>query len=210
VYDNIHDADMRLTGTIIRYKGAAHLVKNVYPHNDKYDVIAVRLIPCKKSKLVPPHIDTDLKDKDLDISSPPLGYIPFPFGWGMGWAYAVRMPARRQQQGVVLNRVAIYLCGKPYKPARNYADLTGIADCIAGNYPSIEKFTEGYANHYPDSVFPLSREIAVSTNYLYYKAHVVGVIRKEKDCFNVTITSPSFRYYYFKEVFHEDWRFSWA
>jgi len=208
VYDNIHDADMRLTGTIIRYKGCAFLCKSVFIGQD--GEINLRLIPCTQTLTKKAHLDISIHSPDLSFSSPPLGYIPYPFNWGKGWAYAVRMPARRQQQGIVTGRIVIYQCGSPERKLRNLADYKEVGRCIEGIYPDALDYARTYDALDSEFVFPFTRDIAASPDYLYYRAHIVGRITREGDFFNVKIVSPSFRYYYFKEVFNENWRFDWA
>jgi hypothetical protein len=208
VYDNIHDADMRLSGTMIRYKNCAFLCKSVFMGVDSS--IHLRLIPCTHTLTKKAYLDVPLHSPNLDFSSPPLGYIPYPFNWGKGWAYAVRMPARRQQQGVVVARIIVHECGRPEKKLRNFSDHTDVGKCIEGIYPDPSDYAATYNAMYENFVFPFTRDIAASPSYLYYRAHIVGEIARDGDFFNVKIVSPSFRYYYFKEVFDENWRFDWA
>jgi hypothetical protein len=174
------------------------------------DAIFLRIIPCTNTLTKKASLDVSLHSPDLDFSSPPLGYIPYPFNWGKGWAYAVRMPARRQQQGVVVNRIIIHECGRPERKLRNYLDLTDVGKCIEGLYPTVLDYERDIDLMGEDRVLPFTRDIAASRSYLYYRAHIVGKITRDGDFFNVKIVSPSFRYYYFKEVFNENWRFDWA
>jgi hypothetical protein len=204
----MHDVEMRLVGTVVRWKGAAVYIKTAF-YADDGETYMLRIKHCVKWAGCPAHLDVALDDPFLDVSSPPLGYIPQAFPWGNGWAYAVRMPARRQQQGILLNKVLVYSCGVFPQKIRNMVEITELGKCIDGLYEGEDYYVSNYDQLYEKHVIPFSRDIAASSRHLFYHAHVVGDIVRKGDVFHVNITSPSFRFYQFKEVFSENWRFDW-
>ena len=128
----------------------------------------------------------------------------------MTCGYCVRMPARKQAQGIVPNRLS-YLENGNRRPMRaNMVTIKLLGKCIEDDYSESEDYYEKVLRGEFSSgcIVPFSREVAVSTKNIYYRAHLVGRIEHTENEHIVTITMPSFAKYNFEEVFNADWRFN--
>lgn len=129
-YDTAEDIHMRLHNSIVRYLGRPVLVSH---QGGSLGVVVTDLITGKQ-KSVDPNSD------EVDISSPPLGYI----NTGGKLYYASRSSARRQKQGIPVNELLCHqepnVLGEGYKGAR--CDQADIGHCILGEYPSVEAATD--------------------------------------------------------------------
>jgi len=204
VYDNIHDADMRLTGTIIRFDKQPCSVLRCFEH-------LKRLYVCLRDCVTDSEIKVALDNPKLDISSPPLGFIRYLSPYGPSYIYAARMPARRQRQGLDPSRLHYY---NPItrSSTRIIATMGQLGDCIMGKFNQPDREYNSIVVGDKDSrcVVAFSRELAASLTNLYYKTACIGEITHEDGVHNVTITSYSFSFYPFKGVFNESWRFNKA
>lgn len=203
MYDNLHDAGMRLTGSIIRFRGMPVYVQRCDHHPDGG-------VGLKVDQCCPPYDSMYLRmnDPDIDVSSAPLGYIDYPTQYGMSCVYAVRMPSRKQVQGIAPSRIQLYMNGTR-SPARNNLGIDQIGKCILGEVMGYEQYLLVVATR-KSQVVSLSRHVAAGYKKLYYMAHEIGDIKHEKGEHIVTITSPSFNYYNFEEVLNGYWRFNRA
>lgn len=133
-YDNQNDVNMRLKGTVLRYRG-----RPVYCLGS-FEDLRIQLEDIGDyGKNGPPFI-VHSSDADLDISSVPLGWANFE-GYCL---YLMRSARNSQRQGVNPGSL-IY-----YDPAprgdrsmarfvfNNHSDLYAIGACILGDYPSFK------------------------------------------------------------------------
>lgn len=144
-YDTPADVQMRLHGTIIRYKG-----EPVQAYHNKLDSLLLDLYTLRNRKETK---DVHSSDEDLDISSVPLGFVNATKGKTF---LANRVTARRQNQG--LSEVNVYIKDMYTSESRrpwpfSFADL---ADTIEGKYPkfidSVEKLNTKQKPKYLDMV----------------------------------------------------------
>lgn len=131
-YDNDNDIVSRLVGTIIRYKNNPFLVQGVQPEYPLH--IFGRDISTNK---VIESIHTS--DVELDISSPPLGYV----NTRSECAFVSRSPARRWKQGVDPGALDYFwpASEKETSGASSHkfqVNHEGISDTIRGIYPSFD------------------------------------------------------------------------
>lgn len=204
MYDNLHDADMRLNGSIIRYCG-----KPIYVQQCEYHMRG-NGIALKADMCLPPYdgLYVSLDDPNLDFSSAPLGYIDYHTQYGMSCVYAVRMPARKQVQGIVPNRIQLYMNGTR-QVARNNLSIDHIGRCIMGEVMGYKQYLLVVATR-KAQIVSLNRHVAAGYKKLFFMAHEIGDIAHQKGKHIVTITSPSFNYFNFEEVFDDNWRFNRA
>lgn len=199
MYDNVHDAEMRLSGTVIRFLNEPVYVRSVYTNNNNIYLHLQNCINDEEKKV-------KLTNEGIDISSPPLGFIQSLSGYGMTYFYAARMPARKQQQGLDTRRMVVYnpIAGGI---ARLHANLRQIGECIKGLYTdNLINYRDLIKTMDPRIVIAFSRNIAASTSTLYYKTHPVGKIEHRDGKHIVTLTSTSFVFYNFEGVLNVDWR----
>jgi len=120
MFDNIRDADMRLSNSFVRYDGVPVFVQGVHDMNQ----LDVFFTDTKKSKVM------DWNDPKFDFSSVPLGYV----NTEQGAIYSFRQPHRKYKQGV--SRDCFRLQGK--SSVSDVFNDQGMYACIAGVYPSFE------------------------------------------------------------------------
>ncbi len=149
-YQNTHDVDMRLTNTILRYKGRAVLCEGTT--GSGLDVQLAYLHPDLRGKKE----RIDANSPDLDISSPPIGYVNF---GTEGSSFVSRKPLRRQKQGLEIAALEFVRPGFVKLTSKSNSN-TAIGVAIEGEYPSIEKafsnsglaFSKDFSLHYdPDT-----------------------------------------------------------
>lgn len=202
-YENVHDAEMRLRESIVRYAGQPVLVQRVSINNEGH--IYALAINCLTNEELAPRLDSPL----WDFSSPPLGYMSIPFPFGYQAYYAVRMPARKQVQGVIPSRLSVIENGTQ-KPRRNLLSLQSVGACIANIYHGHEYYTHVCSGKWSSNcVIAFSRDLAASLTHLYYRAYTIGRITHVDGRHLVNIIRPSFTSFNFREVFNEDWTFTW-
>lgn len=126
-YDIGEDVHRRLDGSIVRYKSRpVHL-----SWRDGMQLIAVDLLTNEQ-------IRVDANDVDLDISSPPIGYVnDKKYAW-----YFSRVPMRMQKQGLI-PRHCVYLredgsAEAVFQPMGHWnVHTSAIARCILNEYPEL-------------------------------------------------------------------------
>lgn len=203
MYETLNDASMRLDGTIIRFKGLPIIVNGLYVKDTANgEEIVIRYNNCYGNGR---NDECYLNDKNLDVSSPPLGYIPYNNGVP-SCLYGVRQPARRQQQGLNPGRINLYTNGGA-AVRNNNIRVEDIGAAIIGKFQGSKDYDQRweFLQHYRAEV-PFTRDIACSWTTIYYKAHSIGTIRHEDHIHIITITSPSFKLYNFEGIFGENWR----
>lgn len=177
-YDNMNDVNMRLKGTILRYKGRPVYCSGVY------DGVTVSLeyIDCPGKP--EPTFVVHSSDVNLDISSAPLGWVNFK-GYSL---YLMRSARNSQKQGVNPGSL-VYFDPQPRGERStnrfrfdNHSELFSIGLCVAGEYPSFKavlKMDQGGAFHTDWAVIK-PRVDASSTVYtLFHKTTAVGVFSKK-------------------------------
>lgn len=132
-YLRAEDARMRLGGSICRYKNSpvmvsadvnADMIANVYPLREFHT-----------KKAFPVNLSTD---PDLDVSSPPLGYINYNLKEGRV-AYLSRKPERQQKQGMCESNTNAYFMTDTAPARWRVHDFSSsIADMIENKYPSVQ------------------------------------------------------------------------
>lgn len=94
------DVRMRLHDSFLRYKNNHYYA--LHPgQEDRTTLLQLCDVPTKK-----PVITIDANDPELDVTSPPLGYVQYP-KWN-GCVFMSRIPFRRQKQGVSHDSVSVY------------------------------------------------------------------------------------------------------
>ena len=145
-YDSSHDANMRLAGTLLRYKGEPFYCKGLWDDEETVGKVS-GYFPLG----APGDVLIAYNDADLDVSSAPLGFANFPTT-GM---YLTRAMSRNQAQGVVVQR----LTGKDLTTNSwsgvhaGSATIKCVAATIAGRYPSLDsilysKKSGGFTRHW--------------------------------------------------------------
>lgn len=205
MYDNLHDAQMRLEGTIIRLGRLPIIISSIYTDyvNGKAKIF-LRYSSCVGSEASRTCM---LDDKRIDVSSPPLGYVPITRNGKATCVYAVRQPARKQQQGISPHRLFVFPNGSEGRTARNNLTNKQIGIGILGKFngPKMYEKRAHELEHYDIDVI-FSRDIACSWRHVYYKAHVIGTIRHEDNKHIVSVSSSTFKRYNFEGIFDENWR----
>lgn len=133
-YNSVEDLSMRLKNTIVRYRGEPVFIDKVTPD---LDVRVVKLLDRFRTSYV------DSSHEDLDISSPPLGFMNNVNEAG----YIFRTPRNTQKQGVVPSNLTVMLInnGRSYREGIGWEtieDLIPIGQSIAGIYPSFEEVVD--------------------------------------------------------------------
>lgn len=176
-YDNPTDANMRLKGTLIRYRGQAAYVTSI---NDN---LYLTLELLYKKALSHDYIFVHSSDIDVDISSPPLGWANFentPL-------YLMRTAKNSQKQGINPSSMMFF---SPLRGSRSmgrfsfnaHSELYSIGDCIDGDFPSFEKATtsgNGAAFDRDWAVFNPRPRHQSRFYSVYHKTVCVGVYDKK-------------------------------
>ncbi len=132
-FSNATDLRQKLNGTIIKYKGEPH-----YCEVGQDEVVWLSNIHSKQRKSDGNHFAVSPDDRDLDYSSPILGFA----NHGDHCTFVGRLPARRSVQGISESNVVHYgLDGKELGAIRGFVLSDRMYDCIMGKFPS---FTEIY------------------------------------------------------------------
>lgn len=203
MYETVHDAEMRLNNSIVRYAGKPVLIQRVYTNPD--GEIYLLATDCLNNE----EYSIALSSPNWDFSSPPLGYVNFMFPFGKQAYYVVRMPARKQVQGVVPSRLTVLENGTQ-KIIRNLLSTNAVCECIANIYRGAEDYQKLLSGKWlSNCIIAFSRDIAVSLTRIYYRAYTIGTISHVDNRHIVTITRPSFVSFNFKEVFDESWTFNY-
>lgn len=206
LYDCLQDARMRLEGSIIRFKREPVYVLQCDEGVDEDDekIIILSLEECITKK----RINVRLEHPGIDVASPPLGYVSVTTDSGTSVAYATRSPERKQAQGLHPNRIVLFANGTRQCIRNILVTLQDIGKCIVNDYSNAnslyEELMNGNISPYRHIAF--SRELAASTDKLFYMAHKIGDIRHSDKEHIVTITISKFEKYTFEGVFNENWR----
>lgn len=177
-YDNTNDVNMRLKGTILRYKGRPVYCGGAYDNIH----ISIEYIDCP-DKPEPASI-VHSSDVELDISSAPLGWVNF-----KDYSLYLMRSARNSQKQGVNPGCLVYFDPQPRgERATNrfrfdhHSELFSIGLCVAGEYPSFKaalKRDQGGAFHMDWAVIK-PRVDPTSTVYtLFHKTTAVGVFSKK-------------------------------
>jgi hypothetical protein len=204
MYDNKHDASMRLMKTIIRYDNQPVFVHDVLENADFDLYLSVEFLlknDKKKRDIVP----LALKDDKWCFASPMLGYVQES---PVSVVYVYRKPSRRQAQGVDPRRLMAKVPGMPDQTC-GHINYTRLAKCIADVYPSLEKYTTMCKEYGPASwSLAISKCFALSWDKLYYRAKPIASISHSNGWeHTLTVDNTMFLSYKFEEVFNaENWR----
>ena len=164
MYDSQHDANQALADSIIRYKGRAIYVSNVFKDAGKV-VIQTKDMLTGRGRLI------DVHDPELNFQSPKLGYVNFE----NGAVYVARKPRRRWKQGI---DKACLIC----MPQRNAKELicSSLVRTIEGVYPTYKEAVDTVQIPGISSV-AFCREFAItSRGQLFFKGRDVGVRRGDQ------------------------------
>lgn len=180
------DLSMRLCQSFIRYKGEPVYVLDSVHSSKIVDCMYLK----DGGKAVAFGVDVD--DDDVDISSPPLGYINYNGNWHLS-----RLSERRQKQGLDIRRA---LARNAFQGKVNAHNVLGggvtswldLRKTILGEYPTFEKALE-YGT-------PFARRFSIdiaedNTRILSYMGNSIGLIRKNKSSILLRegYNSPAFR-----------------
>jgi hypothetical protein len=176
-YLNEEDVRRRLDRTIVRYKDKVVLCVLI-------GGTVVRLKNCSNGRVV---IDTDANDPDIDIGSPPLGYV---FGGDNGAFYVSRLPVRKYQQGISTANVKIEKDDNPIQnmhlliPQDMFQGFTlkQLTNTILGEYPSYKDALKNIRAGSP--AIPFSRRYCISrqsadTILLRHRTNTIGVVDRD-------------------------------
>jgi hypothetical protein len=136
-YDNPHDVSMRLNGCVARYKGEPVILTYIGDDN----VLHVNYRPLRKPNAKWQSIHSS--DVELDISSPPLGYLNHVETKAA--YYVQRVPVRKQFQGFHSDNSNVEPeCEQRYATQRIYhlIKTPEMADTIDNKYPSGDRIIE--------------------------------------------------------------------
>lgn len=163
-YNNVHDIEMRLTGSIVRFEGDPVYVNGTTGAG--FEIELENLHPEKGSK----RFRIDSNSPALDISSPPIGYTNL--GTYSGFAY--RSPLRRQKQGLDLAALK-YKYPIQLEPQRKSPNIkAALGAAILNKYPAVEKcFSHGglaFSREYSIHLSPSSRKF-----FLGYYGDIIGM-----------------------------------
>jgi len=185
-YENIHDAQMRLSGTVVLYDGDPVYIRDIGqkdPGDPKDDVFRVY------AEKLPRTGRDNLAEMRKFISSKKFDMAPFPMGFinRGGYAYyATRTPRRQQKQGLSEGTFFTTVPGFENEKAGlsfgNAVQSREFVDCIKGVYPSMEDAVKSIISGEAKSV-GISRTYALVGDrsldgliYLYHKSEKVGFI----------------------------------
>lgn len=207
-YETVHDAVMRLRGTVVLYKGDPVQIQEIREGTNKEDILRVLIKPLPvltgfdaiDGPVIPPRgggiaaaarraieeakeaegVRKYISSKHFDIAPFPLGYVNRPTGPGA--FYCSRMPNRVQKQG---------LCAENFKGVDNYGGLVDFRTflrckevplMVSGDYPTFDQAVRGLAK-VPSVAFSryfclVKDEVIADLVYLYHKGMKVGMFNK--------------------------------
>lgn len=180
-YDNPNDVNMRLKGTILRYKG-----RPVYCAG-AYDDISVSIEYIDGPDTANTFV-VHSSDADLDISSVPLGWVNF-----KGFSLFLMRSARNSQKQGVNPGSLVYFDPQPRGGRstnrfrfENRHELFCIGSAVAGKYPSFKAVLEleqGGAFHADWAVIKPRVDPSSTVYTLFHKTTAVGVFSKKSGQF---------------------------
>lgn len=176
-YDNSNDVNMRLKGTILRYKG-----RPVYCSGAIDDVrISIEYIDGQDT--ASPFV-VHSSDVDLDISSVPLGWVNL-----KGYSLFLMRSARNSQKQGVNPGSLVYFDPHPRGGRstsrfhfENRHELFSIGAAVAGKYPSFRivlGLEQGGAFHADWAVIKPRADLSSTVYTLFHKTTAVGVFSKK-------------------------------
>lgn len=179
------DWEQRLNSTICRYKG-----QPVYVSVDDGELYISKGAGSRYYRI-------PYDDSDLDISTPPLGYVNFKDKETEKNVvlYCTRSTGRRYKQGLCKNSLVVY--GIDRKKSRISGNLifksSNLFETINGNFPSL---TEILRKQEDDTATAVSRNVALCRNKIgvtsvYYKTEMVGWIAPDSDIVHVPTSSKA-------------------
>lgn len=132
-YNSSSDANMRLGGTVVRYK-----TEPVYIHGHvdggSCNMRATYLEGFNRR--TEKHFIVDANDPELDISSPPIGYVNTSINDAV---HVARHPYRRQKQGLDVGRLSIHSPGMSDSFIHISDEFNGLAKTIKNIFPTFEE-----------------------------------------------------------------------
>lgn len=196
-YRNGEDAANRLHRSILRYKTVPVMLTHVEGMSfrvhflDKEDekLLADDVAKSKASGL--PYLVVDGNDKDLDVESPPTGYVNIWDKKIATVAFLSRIPVRRYSQGLTVGNTSMInehtrhelITGRGDWPCKHKA----LADMIRNDYPSISKCLEALQDEDTEGL-AFTRSLAavrLQTNPevlgLHWKSNRVGFFKSDVD-----------------------------
>lgn len=184
-YESVHDAVMRLRGTVVLYKGEPVQIQEIREGTNKDDILRVLINPIPIGKPDARHIQKAEEGVRKYISSKHFDIAPFPMGYlncstGKGAVYCTRMPNRVQKQG---------LCNENFRGLDNYGTPFSFAlfvTCpetplmVAGVYPTFNQALKSLEK-VPAVAFSrdfclVKDDVISSLIYLYHKGVKVGLV----------------------------------
>ncbi len=134
-YLNGDDVHRRLHNTIVRYQGQPVFCRQCE------DSLYLDLRPLRKTSFSIKEIHSS--DEELDVSSPPLGYMNTP----TCSVYVQRVATRKQHQGFCTNVAQQYVEGELDDSLNSYFAGPHMADLIEDIYPKISACINKLKNH---------------------------------------------------------------
>lgn len=170
------DVRMRLHDTFLRYKNNHYYALHPGPEDRTINLILNDIVTKK------PVITIDANDPELDVTSPPLGYVQYP-KWN-DCVFISRIPFRRQKQGVSHDSVSVYSVWdmRERMHSRDYfhtefflSNLSGVFPTYGGVLASINKSKETKIARAFDRSFCILHNKEKET-LLQYNCTNIGVI----------------------------------
>jgi hypothetical protein len=161
-----NDLGMRLSKTLIRFKGQPFYVDNI-GHDRKYLLNGMFTMTGKVASI-------ELPCKDIDLRPVPLGYANF-----NGTAvYLSRIPVRRYKQGLSHENISVN--GPLLQGKRDILTTREVAACVNGAYPKLDAAMRAIDNGAGSVAF--HRQWAVHSYLpgrykLQYRGRTVGELR---------------------------------
>ncbi len=175
-YLNGDDVHRRLHNTIVRYKGIP-----VYCVQCTYDGMSLNLRPLRTTTFVYTNIHSS--DEDLDVSSPPLGYL----NTETCCVYVQRMATRKQHQGFCAHVANCHYEGILGASIASYFAGPAFADLIENKYPSIEEAIEHLNNKVNIQSIAFHRKFAFRSTFEGIDVHHICKKIGQLDSNNFTV-----------------------
>lgn len=172
-YNNGHDVQMRLTKTIVFWKGLPVYVKQVY---DGTKIVLWDMQPGTTDFVV------ESNDSRLDITSPPLGF----FHYGSKSFYVVRRPIRSQRQGLDIDRLIFYDIAKANWAnfARDEDVFKGFRRMLTRDYPQLSVLLgENWSSAGFARTWALRRTQSARHMIVFHKTEAVGIFNPQTKTF---------------------------
>lgn len=161
-YQNGHDANMRLSRTIVKFEGRPIYVVGLWDG---------LLLQCKTLIDTVEDVLIDANDSRLDISSPKLGF----YQTSSGTFYAMRCPTRSQRQGVDVARLLCYdvSTGLFTRASYDMSVLRAFGKSIFGDFRKISEILDGQSGAFART-WAIRRTKSKNVWLLYHKTEAVG------------------------------------